>query len=394
MKSTAPCPASYTAKRRFTLDGSAALEAKLEALCEEIRLATLRLVPPSRLDGLVLGGGYGRGHGGVLKTDEGDAPYNDLEFYVFVRGNSVLNRARDAESFRSLGETLSPAAGLHIEFKIDSLQKLRRSVVSIFSYDLVSGHRVIYGANALFRGCEHHLDPGSIVPSEATRLLLNRCSGLLLAKELLLKPSLTFEDCDFVARNLAKAQLALGDVLLAAEGLYHWDCRKRALRLAGLAQQGNWPFANAILKHHTEGVRFKLHPIRAVKPVAAFKAEHQAITELALKEWLRIENSRLKTHFVSLHDYSFSADVKCDETKWWHNLLSNVRTFGVSAALKQNRHRYPRERLFNTLPLLLSRWEPAAEPVTRRHLQRQLQTGATDWHGLVNAYKQLWNAYG
>jgi hypothetical protein len=385
---------NYHLKPRFTLDGSAPLEARLEALCQEIHLATLALVPSSRLEALVLGGGYGRGQGGVLKTEDGDAPYNDLEFYVFTRGNVLLNRARYAEPFRQLGETLSPASGLHVEFKIDSLEKLRKGPVSIFSYDLVSGHRILYGKQTLFRGCEHHLDAARIVPSEATRLLLNRCSGLLLVKELLAKSRLTVEDCDFIGRNLAKAKLALGDALLAAEGLYHWDCLERGRRLAGLAQQANKPFVLAALKYHAAGVRFKLHPFRAMKPTEEFEAEHREITELALMEWLWIENGRLKANFACLRDYSFSSSVKCEESGWWHNFLSNIKTFGIGAAFEPARQRYPRERLFNALPLLLTKGEAATEPVTRSHLQKQLRTRAQDWPGLVNAYKQLWNTYG
>ena len=203
--------------QRFTLDGSIQLECRLAELCEEISGATLSLVPRQKLQALVLGGGYGRGHGGVLKTPAGDALYNDLEFYVFLKGNALLNQSCYRQRFEALGELLSPKAGLHVEFKIDSLDKLRRRPVSIFSYDLVTGHRTVYGSSEVFAGCEHHRDSARIEPAEATRLLLNRCSGLLLVKELLLLNDITDEQCDFIGRNLAKAQLALGDALLAAD---------------------------------------------------------------------------------------------------------------------------------------------------------------------------------
>jgi hypothetical protein len=379
---------------RFTLDGSAELEERLEALCRQIRLRSVRIVPSSRLEGLVLGGGYGRGHGGVLKTGQGDAPYNDLEFYVFVRGNPLLNQARYTFQFRQMGEALSADAGLHVEFKIDSLEKLRRSAVSIFSYDLLCGNRVLYGEDCLFRGCEHHLKYEKIVSSEATRLLLNRCSGLLLVKELLLKTSLTSHESDFIGRNLAKAKLALGDALLAAEGLYHWDCRERGRRLADLSRELKSPLAKAVLKHHAQGVAFKLHPFRALNPIDEFRVEHREVTELALREWLLVENRRLHANFVTLRDYSLSSQLKCAESQWWHNLLSTIRTFGFGAAFKHTSPRYPRERLFNTLPLLLSPSEVATEPAMRRHLQRQLHTHADDWLGLVSAYKQVWGVYG
>ena len=391
MELTAP---PRLAAQRFTLDGSAELERRLADLCARVRQAALELVPSSRLEALVLGGGYGRGQGGVLKTPGGDAPYNDLEFYVFLRGNRLSNEARFRRRFQDLGERLSPEAGLHVEFKIDSLARLRRGPVSIFSYDLVCAHRVIHGAQDPFRGCDRHRDSSQIAESEATRLLLNRCSGLLLAQELLLQPRLTERDSDFIGRNIAKARLALGDALLAALGLYHWDCLERARRLQSLCFNEAGSLLEPVMSHHAAGVSFKLHPVRILQSVAQFKAEHQELTALALREWLWIENRRLRANFSTLREYAFSSIDKCREPGAWRNLLLNIRTFGAGASLDRYSPRYPRERLFNALPLLLSEDPATGQADIRLHLQRQLRTTAQDWRGLVAAYKQVWSCYG
>ncbi len=63
--------------------------------------------------------------------------------------------------------------------------------------------------------------------------MFNRCSGLLLARELLRKSALSSEEADFIGRNLAKMQLALGDAVLTAFGQYHWSAWERHRRLAG-----------------------------------------------------------------------------------------------------------------------------------------------------------------
>lgn len=379
---------------RFTLDGSPSLELYLAELCRRIREEVLKLIPSRNLDALVLGGGYGRGQGGVLKTESGDAPYNDLEFYVFIRGNHCVNAARYRQDFQQLESMLSPEAGLHVEFKIDSLQKLRRSPVSIFSYDLVSGHQIVFGNQSVFARCEFHSDATRIPASEATRLLLNRCSGLLLARELLLKKSLTPQESDFVGRNFAKAQLALGDALLAAEGKYHRDCLERAGRLRELQPNGCAPLLQQVLPHHAAGVQFKLHPVRETAPIEQLRSKHTELTNLALKEWLWIENQRLRANFADLREYALSCVDKCIGGARWRNLLLNIKTFGAAATLDRNSPRYPRERLFNVLPLLLSDPVTITEPQTRRHVQNQLHTTAEDWSGLVAAYKQLWCCYG
>ena len=377
---------------RFTLDGSAELERRLAELCQKIRQAVLKLVAAPKLEALVLGGGYGRGQGGVLKCETGEAPYNDLEFYVFLAGNHLVNSLKYCETFRKLAESLSPQAKLHVEFKVDSLEKLRGSSVSIFSYDLVSRHRIIYGPPAVFLACEHHLDPNGIPAAEATRLLLNRCSGLLLAKELLLKSSLTDTESDFVGRNIAKANLALGDALLVTHGKYHWDCLERNRRLRELNPPTSPCFSQEVLKHHDAGVQFKLHPTRAANAIQDFRKEHLKVTELALREWLWIENQRLNESFENLREYSFSSVYKWPGNAWRNRLL-NVKTFGAGATFDKNSQRYPRERLLNALPLLLASGEDGSESDTR-HLQSQLRTQAADWAGLVAAYKQVWSSYG
>ncbi len=382
------------AQQRFTLDGSYRLEEQLEQLCLRVRRSVLHLVPPPKLQALVLGGGYGRGQGGVLQTDAGEAPYNDFEFYVFLRGNHLINHRTHRLKFNQLENELSPAAGMHVEFKIDSLEKFRRGPVSIFSYDLISGHRIVFGSESIFNDCQRHSDPANIAAAEGTRLLLNRCSGLLLAKELLLKNAVTAQESDFIGRNLAKAQLALGDAFLALNGQYHWDCLERARRLRACAPGRFAPMFGQVLRHHSAGVRFKLHPYRETKDLAQLRNEHRQLVALALEEWLWLENERLQTNFCDLWQYALSDVEKCATRGVWRNLLLNLRTFGPIAAFDRAARRYPRQRLLSALPLLLSVHPDDVPADTRRHLQRQLHTRAQDWRDLVTAYKRLWHCYG
>src|SRR6266850_143945 len=296
---------------RFTMDGSAALEAQLATICSRILAGIQSIISAKKLQAVVLGGGYGRGEGGVLRTSQGDQPYNDLEFYLFLHGNRLLNARKYGRALNQLSEGISPLAGLHVEFKIDSLQKLRRSGVSMFSYDLVSAHRIILGNDNLFEGCQHHLDAARIPAAEATRLLFNRCTGLLLAREILEKWMISSEDADFVGRNLAKAKLALGDALLTVFGQYHWSCLQREKRVKRLESTETPLALERIREHHTSGVAFKLHPNRISKPLDSFREEHGEISDLASDLWLWVESRRLKREFMSVQDYVFHSAAKC-----------------------------------------------------------------------------------
>jgi rhamnosyltransferase len=381
---------------RFTTDGSDALEAHLMRICEKVLGGVRALIPENKLEALVLGGGYGRGQGGVLKTNSGDAAYNDLEFYVFLRGNRVLNERKYHALLEELGERLSGLAGLHVEFKVDSLERLRRSPVSMFSYDLVSGHRILSGGENVFIECEHHLDSAKIPVAEAIRLLFNRCTGLLLAKELLKKRELTAEEADFVGRNLAKAQLALGDVVLAQHGRYRWNSLERKAALNELPMEDKPVWFDAVRQCHAVGVEFKLHPRRILKSIEIFRAEHEEISRLANQVWLWLESRRLGRPFSSAREYAMSDVRKCGDLPAGRrrsqavvrNVLLNLRTFGVGGAL-QDGARYPRERLLNALPLLL--WEePLNDLRVKYFLQKELRTRASDWQGFVAAYKAVW----
>lgn len=387
-----------TSTPRFTLDGTAALESHLARTCEAVRAGVQALVPASALDGLALGGGYGRGEGGVWRTPEGDRPYNDLEFYVFVRGQALLAERKYRGPLHALGERLSPEAGLEVEFKVLTLAKLRRSPPSMFYYDLVLGHRWLVGDDALLGGCAQHREPGRIPLHEATRLLMNRCSGLLFALERLGRPSFGAEDADFVGRNLAKAQLAFGDAVLAAQGQYHWSCRERHERLLRLEAPDGLPLDD-LRRHHAAGVEFKLHPVRSVESRDTLRPRHAELGHLGRRLWLWLESRRLGSPFGSPRAYARAPADLCPETSAWRNRLVTLRAFGPAEALGPRGARYPRERLLRALCLLLWRDDAdaaagggrVAEDLAQVH--RALCCRGSTLDLLVPAYARVWSRF-
>lgn len=348
---------------RFTIDGSENLEQHLEVTCTHVRAGVERIIPAGKLEGLVLAGGYGRGEGGVLRENGLDLPYNDLEFFVFMRGCTLINDHLFKAALHKLGKSLSHGVGLDVEFKILSTSKLRRSPVSMFYYDLIMGHRWIIGGDDLFSGCAHHRHADRIPLHEATRLLFNRCSGLLFANERLTRDDFSAADADFVGRNLAKAKLALGDVVLTMSGRYHWSCLERHRRLQELA--GVDP---SLLSHHAAGVEFKLHPWRSIQTRDELLKEHSALSLLALNIFLDLESRRLEINLSAPLDYTTCNTNKCPEVPLWKNVLIHLRTRGIPTGIT----RYPREHLLHELVSLL--WTKRAAN------SHALQQYAALWH--------------
>lgn len=381
-------------KNRFTIDGSDALEDHLAQTCQRVATGVRQLIPNGKLEALLLGGGYGRGHGGVLKTDSGEQPYNDLEFYVCLRGIDLLNQKKYSRAFHELSEKLFPEAGVEVELKISSLQKLRKNPPTMFAYDLRWGHQTVLGDDTSFT--KNNAFHGSDIPlSEVTRLLMNRCAGLLFAKEHLQRKPFTADDADFVGRNHAKAQLGFGDVFLTAHGKYHWDCRERNERINTFSPEHNLPWLDEVRAHHKTGVEFKLHPKRTNLSMDHLCDQQRALTHLGLKIWLWLESIRLKQMFTSAQDYAASPVNKCPETNPIRNFLINLKTFGPAVLQAGSPRRYPREKLLHSLSLLL--WEPeiftSLDSASRRQVQADLRTEATAFADLVRAFENLWKNF-
>jgi hypothetical protein len=375
---------------RFTLDGSPELEAHLADSCERIAAGVRGLIPRARLEAILLGGGYGRGEGGVWRTPGGDRPYNDLEFYLCLQGNRHGNEWRFGRPLHVLGEILTPQAGVEVEFKITSLDEMARSGISMFSYDLALGHRWLVGREDQLARCAHHRVAENIPLAEATRLLMNRCTGLLLAQERLMRREFTAADADFVRRNIGKAELALGDAVLVDHAQYHWSVRERHARLTRLSASEKLPWLADVCRHHAAGVEFKLHPERCAAPREELLAQFAPLAALAEKIWLWIERRRIGSLFGSARDYALSAPNKWPDSSPARNTLVNLKVLGLRPLLRASAGCHPRERVLHALALLL--WEPATltTPELLECVQTELLTDAKTFPDLVRAYRDLW----
>ena len=228
----------------------ALLDETLPALAEEI--GALRL---PRLAGVVLGGGYGRGEGGVLRTSRGDRLYNDLDFFVFADRASRTELANIDRELGKIAEPWEKRLGVAVDFgPAKNLGALRNVASTLMFQELLHGWRPVWGGLDLAEVLPE-LPPEDLPFAEAARLLLNRGMGLLFAANRLLAGS---KDSDFIVRNLNKAVLGGGDAVLIAAGLYRWNGLERTEALANHCRNQKLPddFAEA----YARAYRFKIEP--------------------------------------------------------------------------------------------------------------------------------------
>lgn len=377
-------------KARFTLDGDDLLEVHLDQACRSISRQLLEAVPGNMLEALLLGGGYGRGEGGVLRRNSqlGDAPYNDLEFFVFIKGPVCMRKRHFLPAIHRLEQRMTAELGIDVEFKLLSKRQFDAQPTTMFYYDLVQGHRVVHGPPDFLAGHPHG-DASRIPLSEATRLLLNRLSGLLFSREKLGLPEFDGGDADFVYRNLAKARLALGDALLVTRGSYHWSCIERGERLGRLNGQP-LPEANVVRALHQEGIAFKLHPHQPAMGREALSRSLDGLLPVAWSMLQHVEGVRLGLDFENPRGYAMTPTSLCPEEPAARNALVRLRQFGPKG-IAYRTFRYPREALLRSLVLLL--WEPGGFGRDQRFLGRELGQPVASWRDAVIAYGKLWHRY-
>jgi hypothetical protein len=202
-----------------------------------------------RLLGVVLGGGYARGEGGVVfgrmvpsshgpmvpdpQTLRPSDPQtlrlsNDLDFYVVAEdGSSGAELAAIAAALRPVSEKWTARLGVDVDFSPPKTPwRIAHDAERLMIQELLHGYCDVAGkpGSELFKDIPRR-PPEALPFLEAVRLLVNRGVGLLLAAEPGASP-------EFVARNINKCILGSWDAWLIARGGYRWRALDRADALA------------------------------------------------------------------------------------------------------------------------------------------------------------------
>ncbi len=364
-------------KQRFTLDGSPALEARIGQDMALICETALSAAGSTNLDAIILGGGYGRGEGGVLREENEERPYNDYDFFVVTPHAARRKRLALQHALAEAGESLYPQVGVHVDFG----PPLPRARLSELPYELMlmelkAGHRVIYGSPAILDAMPAY-DSSAVPLQEGARLLMNRGVGLLLSRQKLRgeEGRLPDDDTAFVVRNIQKAAMALGDVVLMCEKRYAPSYVERLRRFAE-ADLSGYPQADVLRQRYAESIEFKLRPRHVWPP------------ETTLSGWLE-ETIRLygaihlefERHRLGIQDMTWEAYAALPTRLGAHtlseriaNLARNMRSKNAAAAHGlRDAFLHPRDHLFARLPALLHGERPRRED--------------------EDAYLRLWSVY-
>jgi hypothetical protein len=315
------------------------LESRLESHFERVRDSFVAHGWPGSL---VLGGGYGRGEGGVMQRQEAVGFSNDLDYFLF--DDAPGGQRLQAWCRRIEGEE-SESLGIDVEIKCLRADSLGDPSRSMMFADLVAGHVVVAGDAAFLTRLQAGLDFSRIEPEETTRLLWNRGSGLFFSRCRMGRD----EALPFVLRNHAKVKLALGDAWLCLHGQYTSRCRERAARLATAALPAAF---SGLRQWHAEGVAFKFCPFAEGLTWSQLEEESRHLVEAWGRLFLTVEADRLQRPVTSFAQY----------LAWPRLMRRSPLIKNLALALRDRLKRgacirplgdYPRAGLMRALPCLL-----------------------------------------
>jgi len=341
---------------RFTVDGSDALESRIAQDMDVVRQAVVDAVG-DELCGLALGGGYGRGEGGVYVVDGEERVYNDYDFFVVVPYRSRPRRRALAEKLLQVKAAVEPGCGIHVDFSPPMpLDDLPRQAYELMFMELKAGHHVIIGPENLLSGLPDY-DSRRPPLEEGARLFMNRGVGLMMAEMLLReKRPLPQDEHEFVVRNMYKALMAMGDGVLFIRGDYDPSYAVRRDRVSAL-DDVDMPEWDRVRTCYGGALTFKFCPSHDIPAGHTLESWYEETLGLFEGAFLWYERQRLDAPGLDWAAYAalpqrLTTRCPSDCTK---NVYRNLRHRAVGASTLGECFLHPRDRILKRLPGLLRR---------------------------------------
>jgi hypothetical protein len=315
---------------------------RMQCLADDVRQGV-----GDNLVALILGGGYGRGEGGVVRRNQREMPYNDIDLTIVVNEPTRVDR----RGLEAIGKRASDALGIEVDFSRPVAPgDVQNWPNTLMWHDLLNGHIVLAGEPDILKRLAPPTLSEPVAPTEALRLLLNRGSGLLWAMAVK-RGDETPPDQDFVKRNAYKCLMALGDAVLITHNKYNTLYTGRDVTFMEVcANQIDVNTLN-IQDGYRAALAFKFTPDLA-PPVDTGMDGLRAIADTWISVLLYVERSRHRNHdWRTIDDYiAWSGIRERDQNsagRWLKNAVQN-------GMLGRTSVRYPRERLYRELPALLT----------------------------------------
>ncbi|MHB9139042.1 MAG: hypothetical protein ACYC4Q_06540 [Victivallaceae bacterium] len=376
---------------KYTVYGSEELEKKIDSLMELIAIRVVEIVGRHDLAALVLGGGYGRGEGGVLTDEKGEMRlYNDFDFFVITDNVSSSRRRAVNRQLRNLSTELSAVAGIDVDFgPAKNASGLSSIEFTMMWQELKHGHKVVYGPANILEALPD-FDLNNMPHEELAKLMLNRGTGLLLARQRMRKTDLKDDDVDFIARNIWKAVMACGDAYLALHNTFSYSYRRRSELFDAFKAD---PEISGFYPLYKTAIEFKLKPFMPDKDKLPAMWENARV--FFAQYYRYVFNVCLGAQGMTLAEIQeafyrnppFAANRTLRQKL--KNFIINLLDVGPGKFDMNLYFKYPRTRLFIVFPALLFDNEVNQNYILLLPGVWTLNSEA----GIMQSYLKLWNRF-
>ena len=382
-----------TNTRRYTYDGSAEVEARIEHDQQLIAQEVVAAVVPEHFHALVLMGGYGRGEGGYTWHADEPAPYNDYDYFLVLKDMSRRKARLLQAQLQTLAHQLSEKVGVEVDLAVLRSESLHRLPFTLMHAEMQWGHRVIAGHPDVLADMPA-MPFKSLGLGEFSRLMNNRGALLLLnAQSLAISDScLSNESRATFFKYLNKAVLACGDALLAAHGIYHPSYIEKMQRIETIAELP----VDDFIQLYSGALEQKFHPAPEQYNDENLEDWQDRITQCWLKTLKLFEDQRLGKDIADWDNYVMAEIPKgqLESSNPIRNMIITLRDFGINHTLRHPGWslRYPRERVIAVLPGLLTRSSSVASMPVSMTNPLAMQAGEK-WSVCVEHYLETWARY-
>jgi hypothetical protein len=330
---------------------------------ELVNKEVYKKIKSADIEAIILGGGYGKGEGGVYRIKDKEYLFNDYDFFIIVKNISKKKKKKYQKILIDISEKLTSGIGIDVDFgPLKSIKEIKNMSFTQMWGELKFGHKVISGKNNIMDFYPYN-NLNNIPETEVLKMLLNRGVGLLLAEERLKKSNLNREDIDFISRNIYKSGLCMGDSILIMENTFHHLYRKRLELLNQIKNQKMIKKYN-IRNIYKESLEFKLQPDHTLtkdKLIKLHKFYKETFMDIYFNLFNRFFNKFHKKNISETCEEILKINLSSNILK---NILLNIRDFRLNCISIRYFIKYPRVRLFYVLPYLLYPDLTQSEPKT------------------------------
>ncbi len=341
---------------KYTVYGSEKIDRKIDKDLKTISSAVQSEFDNSEITALILGGGYGRGEGGVFLEKGQEQLFNDYDLFVIISNCSRKKRNKIFQRLQKVSHELEQVISIEVDFSVP----LRENEICdlpfyLIWYELKNGYQIFYGDEQILVQMPDY--EGSEIPiMEGLKLLLNRAAGLLLAQRRIEHRSqLNCDDREFVFRNIQKAIQAAGDAYLMTKNNYHYSYQNRQKLLTKYSEDEIIDKNDFIELYH-KSIQYKLKPFSIENSMSQLKELLDKIFPVyeqfylkAFAEYFGSQKLDWQEYLELISSHSTNDSFK-DRLK---NIYLNLRIDGLRNPAWKWYARYPRYRLFFAVPFVI-----------------------------------------